>query len=166
MNQRVENWEDADVAIKRMGEIEINLSEINGELTLAVNELKDSAKQSAAGLESERKYLERQITHYCEQQKAEFAKKRSRKLNFGAIGFRITTSVPVPRDKAKLADLIGALKRLRLETCIKTEEKIDREQISTLEDGTIAKLGLNKNVKDSFRIQPNLEKIQEVKESG
>jgi len=162
MNQKVENWEDADVAIKRMGEIDISLSEINGELTLAVNQLKTSAKQNATGLESERKYLERQITNYCEQQKKEFAKKRSRNLNFGTIGFRITTSVPIPRDKARLADLIGVLKNLRLNTCIKTEQKIDREQIETLEDTTIAKLGLKKNVKDSFRIQPNLEKIQDL----
>jgi len=165
MNQKVENWEDADGAIKRMGEIDIALAEINGELTLRVNELKDRAKKNAIGLESERKYLEDQITHYCEQQKTEFAKKRSRNLNFGTIGFRVTTSVPIPRDKAKLADLLGVLKRLKLGACIKTEEKIDREQLAGLEDTTIAKLGLKKRVRDSFRIQPNLEKIQDLVEN-
>jgi len=46
------------------------------------------------------------------------------------------------------------------------EEKIDREQVAALDDGTIAKLGLKKSVKDSFRIQPNLEKIQELENAG
>lgn len=159
---KVENWEEADQALQRMGEIDIALTKISGDLTLRINELKESAKNDAAGMESERKYLETLITHYCEQQKSEFAKKRSRSLNFGLIGFRITTSVPIPRDKAKLKDLIAALKRLQLGVCIKTEEKIDRDQVATLDDGTIAKLGLRKTVKDSFRIQPNLEKIQDL----
>ncbi len=162
MNQKVENWDEADEALQRMGEIDIKLETISGELTLEINKLKEAAKEAAAGLESERKYLEDQITHYCERQKAEFAKKRSRQLNFGTIGFRITTSVPVPRDKSKLADLLAAIKRLNLSTCIKTEEKIDREQIASLDDGTIVKLGLKKNVKDSFRIQPNIEKIKDL----
>lgn len=165
MNQKVENWEQADEALRRMGEVDIALSEINGEMNIAINQLKESAKKDAAGLASERKYLEDQITHFCDSRKSEFAKKRSRSLNFGVIGFRITTSVPIPRDKGKLADLIAALKRLRLETCIKTEEKIDRDQVATLDDGTIAKLGLKKSVRDNFRIQPNLEKIQDLAES-
>ena len=166
MNRQVENWEDADQALRRMGEIIIALEEVNGELTLKVNKLKENAKQGAAGLESERKYLEEQITHFCESQKAEFAKKRSRTLNFGLIGFRVTTSVSIPRDKSKLADLIAALKHLHLERCINMEEKVNRDQIGTLDESSIAKLGLKKTVKDSFRIQPNLEKIQELEHAG
>ncbi len=166
MNQQVENWDQADEALHRMGEIDIELSDINGELTLQINKLKEEAKLAAAGIESERKYLEEQVTHFCESQKAEFTKKRSRTLNYGLIGFRISTSVPIPRDKSKLADLIAALKRLRLDACIKVEEKVDRDQITSLDDGTIAKLGLKKNTKDSFRIQPNLEKIQDLRAAG
>jgi len=166
MNQKVENWEDADQALRRMGEITVALTDASGELTLKINKLKEDVKRSIAGLESERKYLEEQVTHFCKSQKAEFAKKRSKILNFGLIGFRITTSVPIPRDKGKISDLISVLRRLRLESCIKVEERIDREQISSLDDGIIAKLGLKKSVKDSFRIQPNLEKIQDLKHAG
>jgi len=163
MNQQVENWEDADQALRRMGEITVALTEASGELTLKLNELKGKMKKNVSGLESERKYLEQQITHFCESQKAEFAKKRSKVLNFGLIGFRITTSVPIPRDRGKLSDLITVLKRLRLNSCIKVAETVDRERISSLDDGVIAKLGLKKSVKDSFRIQPNLEKIRDLK---
>ncbi|VDA98979.1 hypothetical protein S1OALGB6SA_41 [Olavius algarvensis spirochete endosymbiont] len=166
MNQQVENWEEADDAIRRMGEIIVALTDASGELTLKINKLKEEVKQGIAGLESERKYLEEQITHFCESQKAEFAKKRSKVLNFGLIGFRISSSVPIPRDRGKLSDLIATLKHLRLDSCIKVEEKIDRDQISTLDDGVIAKLGLKKTVKDSFRIQPNLEKIQDLKHAS
>lgn len=166
MNQQVNDWEEADDALRRMGEITIALTEAGGELTLKINKLKDVFKQSVAGLESERKYLEEQITHFCESKKAEFAKRRSKVLNFGLIGFRITTSVPIPRDRGKLSDLIATLKHLRLSNCIKVEEKIDRDQINILDDGSIAKLGLKKTVKDSFRIQPNLEKIQDLKHAG
>lgn len=158
----VKSWDGVDSALKRLGEIEIIASKINGDATLEINTIKERAKKEAAGLEAEKVHLEKLITIYCESQKAEFAKKRSKEFNFGVVGFRTVRSVSIPRDKVKTAALLKSLKAFGLSECIAYEEKPDKEKIEELADETIVKLGLKRTVKDSFRISPAIEKIGEM----
>lgn len=160
MPESIENWDDVDNAIKRLGEIDISTAKINGEATIKINEIKEAGKKEAEGLVNEFKFLNKAITLFCEGQKDEFAKKRTKEFNFGKVGFRTVKTVSIPRDKAKIASLMKSLKAFGLNECIAYEEKPDKEKINELADESIVKLGLKKVVKDSFRIQPNIEKIQ------
>ena len=160
----VNTWDEVDVALKRMGEIDIQTSKIVGEATLKINEIKEKAKPKIAGLDSERKHLEKIITLFCESKKDEFAKKRSREFNFGTVGFRTVKNVSIPRDKAKLAALIKSLKAYGFNECIIYEEKPNKDKIAELADESIVKLGLKRTVKDSFRVVPKIEKIEELSE--
>ena len=155
------SWDEVDGAIRRMGEIDITMERISGEATMKINEIKEDAKVRTSGLAAERKGLEKAVEAFCETNKSEFSKKRSKVLNFGSIGYRIVSKVTVPRDKSKVAALIKALKAFSLFECIRTEEKPDRDRIAELDDATIAKLGLQRSVKDSFRVQPDMEVISD-----
>lgn len=159
---QVNSWEDVDIALKKLGELEIQSANICGEATLEINKIKEEAKNKASGLETEKKALEKLITLFCESNKSEFAKKRSREFNFGTVGFRTVKNVSIPRDKSKIAALIKSLKAFKLSDCIAYEEKANKDKINELEDETIVKLGLKRTVKDSFRIVPAIEKIQDV----
>lgn len=154
------SWNDVDAAIRRAGEIDITLERISGDATLKINEVKEDAKRRSDGLNAERKQLEKGIQAFCEARKDEFSRKRSKTLSFGSIGYRIVSKVSIPRDKGKVAALIKALRAFALGDCIKTEEKPDRDKIAELDDATIAKLGLKRNVTDSFRVQPDIEAVQ------
>jgi len=158
----IENWDDVDAALRRMGEIEIAKAKIDGEITLRINEIKEEGKSKVKGLEHERKSLEKAIEIFCQAHKEEFAKKRSRELNYGKIGFRIVRSVSLPRAKEKLSALLKALKAYGHPECIVYEEKPNKEKIVELPDEELVKLGLKRTVKDSFRIQPAIEKIEEA----
>lgn len=162
----ITTWDEVDGAIRRMGEIDMELEEIGNRMQLRTNEIKEKAKKDASGLRSEQKDLEKLITLFCNTKKSEFAEKRSRVLNFGTVGFRIVKSVSIPKDKSKVAALIDAIKAYGLAACIKHEEKPDKDAIEALGDDVIAKLGLKRSVKDSFRIQPNREVIKDLKESA
>lgn len=158
----VNSWEQVDDALRRMGEIEIAVTKIGADATLKINEIKDEAKTKAAGLESERKHLEKIVTLFAESRKAEFAKKRSKELNFGTVGYRLVQKVSMPRDKEKVAALLKSLIAYGHGDCIVYEEKPDKDKIAALADDTIAKLGLKRSTEDSFRIQPKIEKVQEA----
>jgi len=159
-----QSWNDVDEAIKRMGELDIAMERIQGDATIRINEVKNEAKRKAAPLSEERKKLEKAVQAFCEAHKDEFAKRRSKALNFGTIGYRLVRSVAVPRDKDKVAALIKSLKAFGLQGCIKIEEKPDRDKIAEQDDATIAKLGLKRTVKDNFRVQPDMERIQDTAE--
>lgn len=156
----MQNWDDVDEAVRRMGELDIALERIHGEATMRINEIKDEAKRKSAPLSDERKKLEKAVQEFCETNKSEFAKKRSKILNFGTIGYRLVRSVAMPRDKDKVAALLRSLKAFGLQECIKVEERPDRDAIAEQDDSTIAKLGLKRTVKDNFRVIPDVERIQ------
>jgi len=162
MDKNLKSWDDVDEAVRRMGELDIALERIQGEATVRINEIKDEAKRKSAPLSKERKDLEKQVQAFCESSKSEFAKKRSKVLNFGTIGYRLVRSVPVPRDKDKVAALVKSLKAFGLTDCVKVEEKPDRDKIAEQDDATIAKLGLKRTVKDNFRVLPDVERIQDT----
>lgn len=153
------SWDEADTAIRALGELNIKIDRLTGDATIQINQIKESLKKETEELAKEAKKLEKAITDFAERHKADFAKKRSIELTFGTVGYRLVRNVSLPRDKDRTAALLGTLRSFELFDCIKTEEKPDKDKIAALSDDTIVKLGLKRTIKDSFRIQPDIEKI-------
>ncbi len=151
------NWEEVDQALRRMGEIDIRLTKIEGDMTLKINEIRAEYDTKAEGLKAERKAIEEQITLFAEAHKEEFAKNRSKDLTFGVVAFRIVHKVVVRSKAACLA----ALKALGLVQYIRTIEEPDKEAMSGLDAGTLAKVGATLKTEDKLRIEPNIERIKE-----
>ncbi|EPB8267097.1 host-nuclease inhibitor Gam family protein [Campylobacter coli] len=149
---QINNLEDVNLALKKVAELSVKIEKINGEVTLACNEIKV--------LSDELKYIEQCITTFCENNKHEFAEKRSKEFTFGKIGYRLSKSVSLPRVKEKFDNLIKALKSYGLNECITYKEELNKDAIAELEDSTLVKLGLKRVVKDNFRIEPKIESLE------
>jgi len=159
MNE-LQSWDDVDAALKDLATLEVTKQKLEGEMLVAINKIKEETKSKVAPINEQIKHKIKMIELFCSKNKAEFAKKRSKELNFGKIGFRLVTSVPIPRDKAKVEALLKSLKAYGLSDCIVFEEKPNKEKLKELDDATLVKLGLEKRVKDSFRVEPFIEKIE------
>lgn len=158
---KINDFNDVDSALKRLCELEVAINEINGEVTLKCNEIKESRKKDVEKLDSEKKYIEQQITIFCEENKGEFAEKRSKEFNFGKIGYKVSKSVTgIPRIKDKLEKFINTLKSFKLDNCITYEEVVNKDELVELDDQTLVKLGLKRNIKDNFYIKTEIEKLQ------
>ena len=156
----IKSFSDIDIALKRVCELSVAIENINGEVTLECNRIKESRKSEVERLESEKNYIEEQITLFCEDNKHEFAEKRSKEFTFGEIGYRISKSVSLPRVKTKLEALLNAIKAYGLsKECITYTEAVNKEALCELDDGDLAKLGLKRVVKDNFRIVPKIENL-------
>jgi phage host-nuclease inhibitor protein Gam len=162
MNRRFESWDDVDSALRELAELEVEVQRIEGEMTESINAIKERAKKRSAFPVKKIKELTKAIEQFAAENKAEFAKKRSKELTFGKVAFRLVTSVPVPRDKAKVEALLKSLKAFGLSECITYVEKPDREKLTELDDATLAKLGLAKKVQDKFRVEPYIEKVADA----
>lgn len=160
-SMQINSFSDVDVALKRLCEVSVGIEKINGEVTLECNRIKEARKSEVERLESEKSYIEQQITLFCEDNKAEFAEKRSKEFTFGEIGYRISKSVRVPSVKAKLEALVSSIKAFGLgKECIIYEEKPNKEALAELKDEDLVKLGLKRVVKDNFRIVPKIESLE------
>ena len=160
-SMQINSFSDVDVALKRLCEVSVGIEKINGEVTLECNRIKEARKSEVERLESEKSYIEQQITLFCEDNKAEFAEKRSKEFTFGEIGYRISKSVRVPSVKAKLESLLSSIKAFGLgKECIIYEEKPNKEALAELKDEDLVNLGLKRVVKDNFRIVPKIESLE------
>lgn len=154
------NYEDVNLALKRLAELVVSIERINGEVTLECNRIKELRSSEVERLENEKKYLEQCISSFCEDNKADFADKRSKEFTFGTIGYKLSKSVSIPRVKEKLDKLIKAIKSYGHTDCIVYEEKINKDALVELDDSSLVKLGLKRTIKDNFRIVPRLEALQ------
>ncbi len=152
------SWDEIDNALRRIGEIQIALDRIKGEMNIAINEAKARAESASAPLLKEKKELEKAITDFCESHKDEFLGKRRKTLNFGIIAYRVTTRIVIRSVKAtvKAMETLGLLEYLRV------EKKPDREKMLELDDATLARVGATRKVEDKLRIEPALEKIRNI----
>lgn len=156
--KRLDGWDHVDLSLRRMGEIDIAVEKIQGDLTIKVNELKGQAELKAEGLKKERLELEESITLFCEENKEEFAKKRSRELTFGVVAYKVTTKIVIRSVKA----CVAAMEALGLEKYLRVEKKPDKELMLNLDDQQLAKVGASKKTEDLLRIEPAMEKIKEA----
>lgn len=151
---------DVDNELKRLCEILVNIAEIEGQVSLAVNKIKEEYAETIQNLNNEAEFIKQEIENFCEANKAEFADKRSKELVFGTIGYRVSKSVSLPRNKDKVASLCESIKKFGFKDCISYEEKPNKDALCELDDTSLVKLGLKRVVKDNFRIEPKLESLQ------
>lgn len=158
---RYTSFSDVDNDLKRLCELEIAIAEIEGEVTNKINDIKESYKQRIEELSNEASFIRQEIENYCEACKADFAEKRSKELVFGVIGYRVSKSVSLPRNKDRVRALIASIKKFGLRECIIYEENPNKDALVELDDTSLVKLGLKRVVKDNFRIEPKIESLSQ-----
>ena len=81
----------------------------------------------------------------------------------GEVGFRLSTSVSLPKAKEKLADIIRRLKARQMMDCIITEEKVSKEALKKYGEDTVTAVGAIWKQKDEFGYEVNLEKLEQIR---
>ncbi len=133
----LKSWDEVDNNLKRLGEIEIQKTKLDGELTIKTNELKEQYTSQGNALKKEADEIKKEITRFCEQNKSGFLDKRNKKLNFGVIAYRIS-------EKVSCSNVIAAVKSLKalgLNFCLRVKEEIDKDKLKELDVNTLTKIG-------------------------
>lgn len=141
-----ETWGDVDQALRRIGEIDRDLGLIAAGTNEQIDRLKDCAKEEAAPLTTEKLGLEAAMKEFCEANRAEFGKVKTRELTFGSVGFRLSSRIVIKR----IADTLQALKDFGLTHCIRTKEECDKEAMKTLDTETLANVGAALKQENAF----------------
>lgn len=103
------NWDEIDQQMRRIGELEIKKSKLEGEMNIKVNELKNKYGTQCSELSEEIKTIKNEITRFCDQKKDEFLDKRSKKLTFGTVAYRISESVKFLNKEASIIKSLMSL---------------------------------------------------------
>ncbi len=154
-SKKLASWNDVDTAMRELGELQMQVQGVNNKFTPQVNDLKATQNAELEPLQARINALEAQIQTYCQENKAEFAETRTKKLTFGTVSARLVEKFDFPKTKDKLKDLLETLKTIGRSDCIKKEEAPDKAKIKELDGDTLAKLGLKLEKADNFTIKPS-----------
>lgn len=156
----ITSWNDANDALRRMGELKIDN-------TLAAAEYQQVVDIAQAALDvvklpNDKEYadLESKIRAFAARNKADcLGKSRTKKLSFGKVSWKLTAGkVELVNDERLV---ILNLRTLGHDECVRTVEEVNKDAVLNLGEGVLIRAGIEIKRTDKCTIKPDLEKIKE-----
>jgi phage host-nuclease inhibitor protein Gam len=157
------SWEDVNDALRQIAEAQIALGEIQSDMQKQILGAQKVAEEQSKPLNDNVAKLEREIKNFVTDHRDEMGKTKSMVLTFGEVGFRLSTSVSLPRAKEKLEEIIRRLKSRQMTDCIVVEEKVSKEALKKYGEDTVNAVGATWKQSDVFGYEVNIAKLEQIK---
>lgn len=157
------SWEDVNDALRQIAEAQIALGEIQSNMQKQILGAQKVAEEQSKPLNDNVAKLEREIKSFVTDHRDEMGKTKSVVLTFGEVGFRLSTSVSLPRAKEKLEEIICRLKSRQMTDCIVVEEKVSKEALKKYGEDTVNAVGATWKQSDVFGYEVNIAKLEQIK---
>ena len=157
------SWEDVNDALRQIAEAQIALGEIQSDMQKQILGAQKVAEEQSKPLNDNVAKLEREIKSFVTDHRDEMGKTKSGVLTFGEVGFRLSTSVSLPRAKEKLEEIIRRLKSRQMTDCIVVEEKVSKEALKKYGEDTVNAVGATWKQSDVFGYEVNIAKLEQIK---
>lgn len=155
-------WEDVDAALKEIAEKEIAIEEIEGEMNKQINGIKIASGIEAKPLQDRIDKLGKDIKEFVTEHKEELDGK-SKVLNFGKTGFRLSTTLSLPKAKDKVEKIIAKLRKRKMDDCIIVKESVNKDVLKKYDESVIIEIGGTLKKTDTFWYETEREKIQALR---
>ena len=157
------SWEDVNDALRQIAEAQIALGEIQSDMQKQILGAQKVAEEQSKPLNDNVAKLEREIKSFVTDHRDEMGKTKSMVLTCGEVGFRLSTSVSLPRAKEKLEEIIRRLKSRQMTDCIVVEEKVSKEALKKYGEDTVNAVGATWKQSDVFGYEVNIAKLEQIK---
>ncbi|MCJ7777627.1 MAG: host-nuclease inhibitor Gam family protein [Sedimentisphaerales bacterium] len=152
--QPISDWQQADKFVKQIGELQFKTRDAERQANNDINQAKAALAIATNPLQEEIEQLRLSLEAFAVNRKADFGKDRSRKLNFGLLGWRKSSSVAI--KKTTLEKIKSVFAKAKAAMCIITKETVSKEALAKLTDEELASVGARREVKDDFFVEPDL----------
>ena len=162
----LKSWEDVNDALRQIAEAQIALGDIESDMQKQILGAQKVAEEQSKPINDAVARLEREIKAFVTEHRDEMGKAKNMVLTFGEVGFRLSTSISLPKAKEKLAEIIRRLKSRQMHDCIVTEEKVSKEALKKYGEDTVNAVGATWKQKDVFGYEVNIAKLEQIKAGG
>ncbi|MEY2863568.1 MAG: hypothetical protein RLY58_1275 [Pseudomonadota bacterium] len=143
---QLKSWDAVDLVLAQMADVERSIGLEQAACNEQVDQLKQASKDRIKPLADQMKALELSIKEFCDHHRNEFVQVKTRRLVYGSVGYRLSTTVSIPDAEFTLKQL-----QLRvLDHCIRTKYEPDKDQIKQLDPDLIAEIGCKLSTKNTF----------------
>ena len=149
----ISNWEQADGHIRRIGDLQLNIQNEEARAKADIDEIKAGLAVAVKPLQENIDLHIKSLEAFATNKKKEFGRARSKRLNFGVLGWRLSTSISIKKDTT-LELIKKFLTPAKKKACINIKETVDKKALAKLTDGLLAKIGARRVEKDVFFVEP------------
>lgn len=154
------SWDEVDLAIKSIGEHQRTVESIEAVMQTEIDVAKLKAKEASDPENAKITAISLQVQAYAEAHREELIHKKTKPLLFGALGWRKSTKVKLPKDKDRVAKLVDLLRRVGWHDCItQADPTINKDALKQHDFAEAYKLGIPVEVEDVFWIEPARDEI-------
>lgn len=159
----LKTWEDVNDALRQLAEAQIALGDIESDMQKQIIGAQKVAEEQSKPIKDAQARLEREIKAFVTDHRDEMGKGKTMTLTFGEVGFRLSTSISLPRGKEKLDEVIRRLKSRQMHDCIVVEEKISKDALKKYGEDTVNAVGATWKQSDVFGYEVNIAKLEQIK---
>jgi phage host-nuclease inhibitor protein Gam len=91
----IPDWPAADQLMRELGEIETTIKKAEGIATKKINDIKAALEDQVNQLQDRQKYIVKSLEEFALGHTKDFGDARSRKLDFGILGWRMSAWIEV-----------------------------------------------------------------------
>lgn len=155
---RILTFAQADNHIKAIGELQRQIDALNARADKRLNKIKETTKAQAGGIADKmRKHVD-SLEAFCAANREDFAGQQSRKMVFGVLGWRKSTSI-----KVSTKTTIQKIKEVFGEVCnqyLRISEEADKDALRKLTDEQLKQIDAKRQNKEVFFVDPDLTEIE------
>ena len=156
-----ESWDDVNQALGTIGDNQRMVESFEAEMQEKIDAAKAEAEAKSRLYLDGIKRLEIQIRAFAEAHRDDMDGKKTKTLNFGAVGFRKSTKIKLPKAPTKLAEIIQLLRSKGMDDCVKTPApSVDKDALRKYPTQDIVAVGASIEVDDVFWYEPDREKLE------
>ncbi|MDD3137713.1 MAG: host-nuclease inhibitor Gam family protein [Lachnospiraceae bacterium] len=142
----LKTWEEVDECLHIVADAENEISKIEAEMNRKFGEIKEAAEAEASQFKELIKKQEVLVKEFTTENKTDL-KGKSREMNFGTVGFRLSTKLKLPKE---VESVLKALKKNCMQDCIITKETVNKDVLKTYKEEEIMAVGGSLVKEDTF----------------
>jgi len=158
----IRSWEEADAALRAIGELDIEIEKKERLANLKINDIKEKLVAETNGQLAWKSRLEKDLEEFLERYQGELGGQvKSRKLNFGMLGFRLSPPKLKPVAKMTWAKVVEKLKSLGRERFLRyPDPEVDKEALKLAGVETLKEVGVRSCSEDLFWYEVDRQQIE------
>ena len=150
---QIPDWLLADEHIRQISEFQTHISKAEKTAKDDIDAIKATLVENVKPLQESIKICVRSLDAFAATHKEDFKKQRSRKLSFGILGWRKSTSISIKKNT--LERIKQVFVKATQKMCIRVKESVDKEALAKLTEEQLASVGARRKEKDVFFVEPS-----------
>ena len=149
---QVRDWAHADELVRKIADRQTIIEKLEATANLKIDNTKKVMAAGVKGNQNAIKRFQESLEAFATTHREDFKKQKSRKLNFGVIGWRFSTAVKTKKNTLELIKQV--LSKALQKSCIRIKESVDKDALAKLTDEQLASVKARRDEKDVFFVEP------------